>query len=274
MGHPVAHSRSPEIHAWFATATAQQLEYRKIDPGLEGFEAAVAAFRQQGGRGLNVTLPFKERALALANQASLRARLAGAANTLIFTAHGVEADNTDGAGLVTDLTVNLGWSLAQAQVLVLGAGGAVRGIVEPLLAAGVARLVIANRTPTRAVALVDHLKQAGLPATLHPALVACALNAIPDEPYSLMINATSGGHEGELPQLPAAVFRAKPDVYDLSYGVAAKPFLDQAQALGAGRVSDGLGMLVEQAAESFWRWRGVRPPTQELLSLLRAQLKV
>jgi shikimate dehydrogenase len=271
MGHPVAHSRSPEIHSWFAQATGQFLEYGRIDPGLEGFEAAVTAFRQQGGRGLNITLPFKERALVLADQASLRARLAGAANTLIFTAHGVEADNTDGAGLISDLTVNLGWPLENARVLILGAGGAVRGIVEPLLAAGVDRLVIANRTPARASALVDHLKQAGLPAKLHPALVACALNAIPDEPYSLIINATSGGHEGELPPLPTAVFRAKPDVYDLSYGIAAKPFLDQAQALGARRVSDGLGMLVEQAAESFWRWRGVRPETGALIAALRAR---
>lgn len=270
MGHPVAHSRSPEIHAWFAKSMDQSMEYDRIDPGLEGFEDAVAKFQQQGGSGLNITLPFKERALALAQSASGRAQLAGAANTLIMTEAGVEADNTDGAGLVQDLTVNLGWTLVDAQVLILGAGGAVRGIVAPLLAAGVGRLVIANRTPDRAVALVEHLGQAGLPSELAELISTCALTDIPIHPYTLVINATSGGHGGEVPPLSPEIFAQGARAYDLSYGVAAKPFLEVARAQGAGSVSDGLGMLVEQAAESFQRWRAMRPDTRELLANMRA----
>lgn len=269
MGHPVEHSRSPEIHEWFARASNQHMAYGRIDPGLEGFEAAVAAFQKQGGRGLNVTLPFKERALALAQRVSPRARLAGAANTLLFDNGEVEADNTDGAGLVRDLGQNLNWRLTGMAVLILGAGGAVRGIIEPLLAAGVARMVIANRTVSRATELIAHLEQAGLSASARGRLSSAGLHAIPSGPYDLIINATSGGHEGALPEIPTSVFSATSKVYDLSYGIAAQPFLTLARQHGATAVADGLGMLVEQAAESFLRWRGVRPKTATLLSHLR-----
>jgi shikimate dehydrogenase len=270
VGHPVAHSRSPEIHASFAQATGQNLHYGRIDPGPEGLSAAVQAFRQQGGRGLNITLPFKEQALTLANQLSARARLAGAANTLCFHDHQIEADNTDGAGLVQDLSQNLNWPLAGASVLILGAGGAARGVVAPLLEAGVAQLVIANRNPQRAKELLTHLHHAGLPPSQGQKLAACALTEIPQRPYDLIINATSGGHGGALPTIAPQLLAATPRVYDLSYGAAAQPFLEFARAMGVRQCADGLGMLIEQAAESFRLWRGVRPDTAPLLSRMRS----
>ncbi len=258
IGNPVVHSKSPWIHAEFARQTGQDMEYGRIEVPVEGFEAAVAAFRAAGGRGLNVTLPFKERAYRLASDLSERARAAAAVNTLMFSVDGTSGDNTDGVGLVRDLRQNLGFALQGRRVLLAGAGGAAQGVVQPLIAAGVARLVIANRTAERARSLAGRF--AGLRG--------CGFGELADERFELVINATSAGLSGHSPELPAGILDAGGVAYDMVYG-RDTPFLAQARALGA-RACDGLGMLVEQAAESFFIWRGVRPQTAPVLQVLRA----
>ncbi|MDE2343774.1 MAG: shikimate dehydrogenase [Betaproteobacteria bacterium] len=273
MGYPVAHSRSPQIHALFAQATRQPMVYERIGPNPEAFEEAVAQFRLQGGKGLNITLPFKERAYALANRRSARAQAAGAANTLDFQAGDIYADNTDGVGLVRDLERNLGCELLGRNVLLLGAGGAARGVVEPLLAAGVARLVVANRTPSRAKTLLDQLRHSGgIAPDRMGCCLACGLEGIPRDSYDFIINATSGSLSGEVPVLPDWVFGPQALAYDMVYGKGSTPFMTLARENGAARAVDGLGMLVEQAAESFHLWRGVYPETAPVLQLLRAEL--
>ncbi|MDE1990211.1 MAG: shikimate dehydrogenase [Betaproteobacteria bacterium] len=273
MGHPVAHSRSPQIHALFAHATGQHMVYERIGPDPEGFEEAVARFRAEGGKGLNITLPFKERAYALADRHSGRAQAAGAANTLDFRAGDIYADNTDGVGLVRDLQRNLDCDLQGRSVLLLGAGGAARGVVEPLLAAGAARLVVANRTPARAEVLLGELRQSGAiaPDRMNRCL-ACGLDAIPRDSYDFVINATSGSLSGEVPRLPDWVFGPRTLAYDMVYGKGCTAFMAFATQRGAARAVDGLGMLVEQAAESFHLWRGVYPDTAPVLQRLRAEL--
>lgn len=269
IGHPVAHSKSPLIHGLFAQATGQDMSYVTIDGGADpgGFARALADFRAAGGRGMNVTLPFKLEALAAADLASADARLAGAANALRFENGRVEAQNFDGLGLVRDIEVNLGLPLAGRHVLVLGAGGATRGALLPLARAGVARIVIANRTAAKAQALAAELA----PHMRDCALTGGGLDALPPgEVFDLVLNATSASLGGDTPQVPAQAFARNALAYDMVYGKGLTPFLKLAQAAGVTRVADGVGMLVEQAAEAFAWWRGVRPDTQAV----RAQLTV
>jgi shikimate dehydrogenase len=261
IGHPIAHSKSPQIHAAFARATGQDIVYERILAPLDGFAATVAAFAGEGGRGCNVTLPFKVEAYALATSRAPRAERAGAVNTLIREAGGWRGDNTDGPGLVRDLTHNLDVTLAGRKLLVLGAGGATRGVLGPLLAQRPARLVVANRTPGRAEALVALFASEGC-------IEAVAPDALRDR-FDVVINATSAGIAGEAPPCPASIFAPGALAYDMLYGDAPTPFLRWASACGAARVADGLGMLIEQAAESFLLWRGVRPDTAPVFGLLR-----
>ncbi len=266
IGHPIAHSKSPAIHAAFAAQTAQDLSYEALLAPLDGFAAAVAQFRAQGGRGMNITVPFKEEAWQLADRLTERARLAGAVNTLVF-GDDVLGDNTDGAGLVRDLEV-LGARLAGARVLLLGAGGAARGVILPLIDAGVARLFIANRTADKARALQAHF--AGHDA--RGVLAAGGWQEAADAPYDVVINATSASLSDEAPPLPPGLYAPDSLAYDMVYGRGLTAYLKQARDQGAARLADGLGMLVEQAAEAFALWRGVRPDTAAVRATLRAAL--
>ena len=271
IGHPIAHSKSPFIHGLFAQATGQDMVYEAIDGGAEpgDFERALAAFRAAGGRGMNVTLPFKLAALAVADSASEDARLAGAANTLSFEGGRIEARNTDGIGLVRDIEVNLGLPLAGRRVLLLGAGGATRGAVLPIARAGAARIVIANRTADKAEALAAELAPhlGGVP------LVGCGLAALGTQgAFDVVINATSASLDGQAPAVPAGAFAPGALAYDMVYGKGLTPFLRLARQAGCARLADGVGMLVEQAAEAFAAWRGVRPDTREALARLTVPL--
>lgn len=263
IGNPIHHSKSPRIHAQFARETGQDIRYEAILAPLDGFGPCVAQFRQSGGQGANITVPFKEQAYALCTQRSARAELAGAVNTIKFDAQSIWGDNTDGAGLVADLTRNLGFSLTGARILLLGAGGAARGVIGPLLDSGPAQLVIANRTASRAQALATHFS-----AHTQQSVMGCGLDQL-SSAFDLIINATSASLAGELPALPATIFTPDLLAYDMMYGQTLTPFLQLAQQHGA-RISDGLGMLVEQAAEAFYLWRGVRPDTQAVIAGLRA----
>jgi shikimate dehydrogenase len=264
IGNPVAHSRSPEIHALFAAATGQDLVYEKLLAPLGGFEAAAADFRAGGGRGANVTVPFKEDAFRHATALTDRARAAGAVNTLVFAADAVHGDNTDGAGLVADLR-SIGGDLPGKRILLIGAGGAARGVIAPLLATGPATLVVVNRTPGRASALVAAMNDNS------GKLRACAPAEAAAMPFDLVINSTSASLADELPPVTADNFAAGALAYDMVYGKGRTPFLALAASRGA-HLADGLGMLVEQAAESFHLWRGVRPGTREVIARLRAGL--
>ena len=255
IGNPVAHSKSPWIHAAFARATGQGLRYEAIEAPRGGFAEAVAAFRAAGGKGLNVTLPFKEEAYALCAEVSERARLARAVNTLMLK-DGVFGDNTDGVGLVRDLAGNLKVDARGKRVLLMGAGGAAQGVVGALLEAGVAGLVIANRDVRRAQELAARFS--GVKASGYGALATG---------FDIVVNATSAGLQGAAPPLPAGVLGPGVLAYEMVYG-RDTPFLAAARSAGA-RACDGLGMLVEQAAESFFLWRGVRPETAAVLERLR-----
>jgi shikimate dehydrogenase len=256
VGNPVAHSKSPWIHAEFARATGRELDYAIIEAPLDGFGRTVDRFRAAGGKGLNVTLPFKEAAFRYATSVSKRAAAAQAVNTLVF-GEDVFGDNTDGAGLVADLSNNLRLSLSGKTVLLMGAGGAAQGVVRALLDAGIAQLVIANRTVAKAEALAARFAVAG-----------CSYEALSGQGFDVVINATSAGLAHEAPGVPVSVFKRASVAYDMVYG-GDTPFLAQARAAGA-RCWDGLGMLVEQAAESFLVWHGVRPDTRRVLERLRA----
>ena len=256
IGNPVAHSKSPWIHARFAAATGQEIEYGRLEAPLDGFAAAVDAFRAAGGKGLNVTLPFKQAAFRYAATHSERARIGEAVNTLVLR-EPVCGDNTDGVGLVADISRNLGFPLAGRSILLMGAGGAAQGVVGALLGAGIARLVIANRTLVRAQVL----------AARFGGVTACSYEALAGESFDLVVNATSAGLKGEGPHLPRGVLGKRSFAYDMVYE-RETPFMAAARAAGA-RVRDGLGMLVEQAAESFFLWRGVRPDTRPVLNELR-----
>lgn len=262
IGNPIAHSRSPDIHAAFARQTGQDMRYERILGPLDGFAATVDAFLAEGGRGLNVTLPFKLEAFAYARQHTPRAMAAGAVNTLRVDDRGVLGDNTDGAGLVRDLEVNLATRLAGKRVLLLGAGGAARGALLPLLAAQPALVVIANRTPEKAVDL-QRAFQSGV------SLQARGFADLADECFDVVINATSASIGGSAPDLPSGIYGPDALAYDMMYGKGETPFLAQARQAGVARTADGLGMLVEQAAEAFLLWRGMRPDTSPVLRALR-----
>lgn len=270
MGHPVAHSRSPAIQRRFAELTGQHIVYEACLLPLGGFAQGVHDFIARGGRGCNVTVPFKHEAAQIATQRSARVALAGAANTLLFTADGgIHADNTDGLGLVADITHNAGVALAGCDVLLVGAGGAAAGVLGPLLGTGVRRLTVANRTLARAQALVQ--AHADLATLLNVELLAASTQAL-DADFDVIINATASSLAGAEVPVPARVLRPGSLAYDMMYGPAAHGFLHWAQQHGA-RPRDGLGMLVEQAAESFALWRGVRPPSTQVLAELQAQLQ-
>jgi shikimate dehydrogenase len=267
IGHPVAHSQSPGIHAMFAAQTGEDIAYGRLLAPVDGFAEWVKAFIAEGGRGVNVTLPFKLEAYELADEVSERARQARAANTLSFSGKKISADNTDGIGLVRDIEINLEFELKNKRVLLMGAGGAARGVLLPLLEARPARLIIANRTVERAIQLARSVRRQ--PAAAHMEVLACAFDDLPGQRFELVINATSSSLSDELPPLPDDLFVAGALAYDMMYGKGLTSFLAYAEARNVERLADGLGMLVEQAAESFMIWRGVRPDTQPVMLALR-----
>ncbi|MGE3296876.1 MAG: shikimate dehydrogenase [Porticoccaceae bacterium] len=267
FGNPVAHSPSPGVHAAFAAQTGQDLRYDRHWVPLGEFARAAAEFFAGGGRGGNVTVPFKEDAFRFADRLSARAQRAGAVNTLAVESDGlVLGDNTDGIGLVRDLTANLGWVIAGRRVLVLGAGGAARGALAPLLAEQPAQLLIANRTVDKAERLAREFADLGRVAGGGFADLAAV------EPFDLVINATSASLAGALPPLPEGLLAPGAGAYDMMYGAEPTLFVGWARRQGAGAVADGLGMLVEQAAEAFFIWRGVRPETRPVIAEVRRAL--
>lgn len=266
LGHPIAHSKSPRIHTLFALQTGEDISYEARLVPLGGFVQEISTIATWGFKGANVTVPFKEEAFGLATRRTPRAERAGAANTLVFEAGGVViGDNTDGAGLLRDLTVNRGWPLADRRILLLGAGGAAKGVIEPLLAACPSQLVVANRTPEKALALAHVFSDLG-------PVRGVGLTQLAGESFDLVINATSASLSGELPALPPGVFGMGSAAYDMMYGKGETPFLAYAREQGAARRCDGFGMLLEQAAEAFLLWRGIRPRTAPVLAELRSEL--
>lgn len=265
IGHPIAHSQSPLIHRLFAQATGHALEYTAIEAPLDGFTDTVQAFRAAGGLGVNVTLPFKLQAFEFATDPAQSAQLAGAANALRFDGEHIHAENFDGVGLVRDIEDNLGVSLAGKRVLVCGAGGAARGALLPLARCRVATLAVANRTAASAHALkrdfADHLE-----------LQTGGYDELASGSFDVVINATSTGLSQAALPLPRGVFAPGALAYDMVYGKGLTPFLRQAQAVGVEHMADGVGMLVEQAAEAFFWWRGVRPDTHEVIRRLTKPL--
>ncbi len=264
IGHPVAHSKSPEIQASFARVTGQALIYERLLAPLDGFRATVDAFRAGGGLGANVTLPFKVEACEYANDLTERAWQAGAVNMLKFDGATALGDNTDGIGLCRDIVDNLKVPLAGARILVMGAGGAARGVISPLLAAKPECLVISNRTTAKANEIADHFTSLGPIEAISP-------DALTGQSFDIVINATSASIADTIPLMPSSCFKPDGLAYEMMYGKGVTPFMALASRAGA-RAADGLGMLVEQAAESFFIWRGIRPATTEVLAQLRVQL--
>jgi shikimate dehydrogenase len=267
VGNPVAHSKSPFIHAQFARQTGQDLEYGRVLAPLDGFRATVAQFRAAGGKGLNVTVPFKLEAFALADVRTARASDAEAVNTLKFEPGSIAGDNTDGIGLMRDIEGNLGFALAGRRILLMGAGGAAQGVLTPLLAARPAQLIIANRTVDRARELAKRIATRGGESEI----TAAGYDELAHRSFDLVVNATSASLQDAVPDLPAGVYASGSLAYDMMYGKGLTPFLQRARAQGAACLADGIGMLVEQAAESFYVWRGVRPDTAAVIEQLRQQ---
>jgi len=266
MGNPIGHSKSPLIHTAFARQTSQNLTYQAllIDTTPGEFAKAVKQFRDNGGGGLNITVPFKQDAWQLATQRTPRAERAGAVNTLWFDSNGkIYGDTTDGVGLIRDILQNHGGQIHERRVLILGAGGAVRGVIEPLLEQQPNYCVIANRTVTKAQELVQLFSPLGT-------VRACAYAELQGQQFDLVINGTSASLQGELPPLPNDLLAENAWCYDMMYAKQATPFIRWGLQQGAQQAIDGLGMLVEQAAESFFIWRGVRPNTAPVIQLLRA----
>ncbi len=263
IGNPIEHSKSPQIHTEFARQTGQDLLYTRILGHPDRFSDDVAEFLDAGGRGLNVTVPFKEDAWQLVDQRSERAEIAGAVNTLILLDEGgLRGDNTDGVGLVRDLEQNHGFTLAGRSILLLGAGGASRGVLRPLLEARPERLVIANRTASKAVQLAEGVAAMG-------DVAGCGFDELSGDGFDLIINGTAAGLTGEVPPIPRDCLNPGGGTYDMMYGDRPTAFVEWGLAHGAARAMDGLGMLVEQAAESFFLWRGVRPDTAPVIHMLR-----
>lgn len=266
IGNPIGHSKSPRIHALFAKQTGQAITYQAMLVPRDGFAASLMLFEQQGGKGANVTVPFKEEAWRCVSRRSALAQRAGAVNTIALFPDGTRyGDNTDGIGLVRDLTQNLGVAVAGRRILVLGAGGAVRGIVEPLLTARPNIVVIANRTAEKAVAVADHFRSLG-------DVSGGGFDDWSGQAFDVIINGTAASLHGDLPPLPESVFADSCTCYDLMYGAQPTAFMTWAARHPGVRVHDGLGMLVEQAAESFFLWREVRPDTAPVIAQLRRDL--
>ena len=265
FGLPLGHTKSPLIHAEFARETGQDLTYEAIEAPADGFRVAVDRFREAGGRGINITLPFKLEAVSYATDLMERARLAGAVNCMKFEGDRAIAENFDGLGLVNDIERNLGYSMRGRRVLLMGAGGAARGALLPFLEQEPILLAVANRTVSKATAL-------GKQFPTYANLVTGGYGDFSDHRFDIVVNATSASLRGELPAVPPAVFAPGCLAYDLVYGKGLTPFLRLAREAGAGRVADGIGMLVEQAAEAFGWWRGVRPATQPLIDRLSVPL--
>jgi shikimate dehydrogenase len=266
MGYPVSHSRSPIIHRLFALQTKQNLQYELLQVAPAKLESAIQQFGRTGGKGLNITVPHKSEVVRLVGKMSDRASNAGAVNTLVFRDDGIYGDNTDGVGLLRDLQSNLRVQLRDSRILILGAGGATRGIVAPLLEAEPETIVIANRTLSKAQALAEHFSASG-------PVVSCRFKDVGTLPiYDLIINATSAGLKGETPPYPEEAIHEHTVCYDLSYGLTPTPFASWAAEHGAARSVMGWGMLVEQAAESFYIWRGVRPDTAPVLKQLTVNI--
>jgi shikimate dehydrogenase len=266
VGHPISHSRSPWIHAQFAAQTAQSMQYTAMDVDPAQFEASIARFFVEGGAGLNITVPFKERACAMARKRSPAVDACGAANTLYLDAEGLLcAENTDGHGLLQDLVANHGACLAERRILLLGAGGAVRGVIPALLEHGPAHIGILNRSHDKAVQLAKHFR-GEVDIKAWPAETAFA------QPFDLIINGTSAGLHGDLPSIPAGVLHSQTWCYDMVYGKGETAFVQWARRAGAAKAIDGIGMLVEQAARAFSIWRGVTPQTAAIIQALRQEL--
>lgn len=265
FGNPISHSKSPAIHTRFAQQTSQLLTYEAICVPVDKFEASVTAFLADGGKGLNITVPFKEDAWRLADTCSERAQLAGAVNTLYVNDEGqLCGDNTDGVGMVRDIQSNHGYQIGGKRVLILGAGGAVRGVIRPVMEQNPQEVVIANRTLSKAETLADLFAPYG-------DVSASSFETL-EGPFDLIINGTAASLQGEMPNLPDGMLHSQSWCYDMMYAASQTPFNHWAEQQGAAQQMDGLGMLVEQAAESFYIWRGVRPDTSGLINQLRAQI--
>lgn len=263
FGNPIKHSKSPEIHTFFAQQCSQHMVYRAVRVDADGFARAAGKFFDDGGRGLNVTVPFKRDAFDFADRLSERAARAGAVNTLSRTDDGaIEGDNTDGVGLLRDLTVNLDWPVQGLRVLLIGAGGAARGVLEPLLRERPQLLVMVNRTGERARQLAQEFADIG-------PVEGGGYELVGARQFDLVINASSAGLSGATPELPGSLLTERSCCYDMVYGAEPTPFMRWSAHHAAWAVADGLGMLVEQAAESFYIWRKVRPDTQPVINRLR-----
>lgn len=262
VGNPIAHSKSPLIHTEFAKQTHQNISYERVLAPLDGFEATIRDLMQQGFKGVNVTVPFKFEAYALCDYHTEQAKLAGAVNTIKFTEHGLWGNNTDGDGLIADITHNLNTLIKGKRVLLLGAGGAAEGVFQPLLVQKPAKLVVANRTLDKAENMVSKSLGKAIQG------VACTYDDLKNQQFDIVINATSAGLSNMALPVPSSVFAKNCLAYDMMYG-RETPFMQQARASGA-QVADGLGMLVEQAAEAFNYWRGVRPETKSVMKIVSA----
>ena len=268
IGNPIAHSKSPQIHAEFAKATGQDMEYSALLAPLQEFRATVEKFCAQGGKGVNVTVPFKLEALHIATTLSPQAKNAEAVNTLRFDSDSsILGHNTDGIGLIRDIQKNWGFAIKGLRVLLMGAGGAARGVAAPLVEEQPECLVIANRSLDKVHQLIKHLQQHTF--TGATTLLASPYEQLGGRQFDLIINATASSLNDTLPPVPGGVFGSVSFAYDMMYGRGLTPFLQFAQQHGAGILADGLGMLVEQAAESFYLWRGVRPATEPVIALLK-----
>ncbi len=266
MGNPIAHSKSPQIHTAFANQTGQDIHYEALLVPIDGFSARAQQFFGGGGKGLNVTVPFKLQAWQLADQHTERALQAGSVNTLMMTNQSqLLGENTDGLGLVNDMLKNHGGQIDGKRVLVLGAGGAVRGVLGPILEQQPKTLVIANRTLAKAVQLAELFQGSTI-------VEGCGFDALAGQQFDLVINGTAASLQGELPPLPEHLLAVNAWCYDMMYSAADTVFCQWAKEQGAAKALDGLGMLVEQAAESFYLWRGVRPKTQSVIEQIRSQL--
>ena len=264
FGYPVQHSWSPFIHGMFAKQTAQDMEYRLFESPPERFRSEVLEFFRTGGSGVNVTVPHKRAATDLVNELTPRAQVANAINTIVRRDESLVGDNTDGAGLLADLTRNLRLNLSSPRILLLGAGGAARGALGPLLELKPRLLVVANRTAERAIEIAEDF------AYLGP-VSGCEFARLENQRFDLIVNATSASLRGDVPAIPAGVVDSLTTCYDMAYGSGDTAFVTWAKARGAGRAEQGWGMLVEQAAEAFFLWRGVRPDTAPVLAALRAR---